>query len=790
MGTGGGGESGPRTDSSEEADMEGRRPHPNAWFLALVVCGLLVSALIRGHIHPDFWWMGLPFVYLSALFLDNQVFRPWSLWRRIGAERIQLNREAEALGRSHFTGRPLPPFPLRALLGLLFIGWVFGPAVAEEGLLWGGRLAQAFQPARLVVHIEPPSFASSDAQTQVARPGEVLQLQILAGSFVQMTLSGGRGFEVLSEALLPEVSGRRDAAGEKPAVLEASPVPDGSTLSDTLSSTTDQNAWISPFSSNLMWSGSTELITTALERDPSATQKLALTVRTVSGDRFLLDTTIQPVPSPMVVLEHLGRPPDSRTQSQAMDGALFFSAAVESKVPLTNIELAVHTESGYSFNLPIGEFTGSDRLDFSTDSVQLQTAGIPFGEADVLYVKAVAHTVVPGLNGVSNEYRFPVTSPRESREKLIEQLEAVLDSLSSPQSSSFEMKESIVRQLEEAQKTARQLGNQSQAARQVAESLNLARKLDPKSKEQRDKLGSQIQDTLNALRRSNARDTASSWFLKTRDFLGKLAEADLSSEEQSLSSFASKSRELSQEAQDLKDQIESLIESPQSGLTLDEKLLAIEMLESDETPMRMEGVTDLIDQGERNEALEQGNETLTIATQSLGGILQLISVARSRVIREARERLTQADSDLETVRQSNDPAEQKSSASNAEKQLRETPELGNQFNDALEEAQDNAQRASRALQKGDQGQLQQSLDAAQQSIVQALAELQEEEQASREEQGEEEGRRYRSTMDAVSAQGQHDAGWRRRIFDTISRLREQGVPADASVIRYLESRLR
>jgi hypothetical protein len=45
-------------------------------------------------------------------------------------------------------------------------------------------------------------------------------------------------------------------------------------------------------------------------------------------------------------------------------------------------------------------------------------------------------------------------------------------------------------------------------------------------------------------------------------------------------------------------------------------------------------------------------------------------------------------------------------------------------------------------------------------------------------------------MDAMNAQGQLDSGWRKKIFEEISRLREQGVPADAEIIRYLESRLR
>lgn len=770
--------------------MDVRRSHVLAKFVGFAAIGLVACGLIRGHIHADFWWMGLVLVALAAPFYRHQFSRPLALWRKIGPARIFLNRAAQSPAEKQRARFLWPPFPLRAVLALLLLVGVFGQVLVKEGLFWGGLLAESVRPGRLSVHVEPPSFASARAQTIFVRPGEVLRLNLLAGSFMQMNLSGGRGFSVVTEAVFPESKALQSTPARGPATLEASPLHGNDAFTPEAFSAADQTAWLSPFSESRMWSGSTELITSALDLDAEAVQRLVLVVRPPSGDPFFVDATVEPVPRPEVTLELRGTPPDERSPNETIEGVLFFAAGVQSQVPLTNIELAVRTESGYSFNLPVGEFTGSERLEFESDSIQLQTAGIPFGEADVLYVQARAHTVIPGLTGESQEFRFPVKSPRESREKLIEQLEAALDTLSDSQSGGMEMKQSLIKQLQEAQQTSRQLGNQSLAARQVTEALRNAQALDPKSKQQRDEVGSQIQDTLDALKRSNARETASSWFLKTRDFLNKLAQADVAAEPQALSKFSEKGAELSQEAQELKAQLEQLIESPQSGLTLDEKHLAMEMLENDETPVRMEGVTELIGQSERDEALQQGQETLTDATQNLGGLLQLISVARARVIREARERLTQADAELENVRQSMDPNAQRSSARQAEKELRETPELGNQFNDALEEAQDNAQRAGKALRKGDQGELVESLDGAQQAIVKALAELQEEEQASREEQGEEEGRRYRSSMDAMSAQGQHDAGWRRRIFETISRLREQGVPADAAVIRYLESRLR
>lgn len=773
-----------------EVDMSVRRPRVLASFFGFASSGLLACGLIRGHIHADFWWMGLVLVILVANFYRYQISRPLALWREIGAARICLNREAQSSNERKLGRFTWPPFLLRPLVALVLLVVVFGQGLVQEGFFWVNVLAESVRPARLSVHVEPPSFASARAQAVSARPGEVVRLNLLSGSFMQMTLSGGRGFSAVSEVIFPEAQFFRSTSTRGPAMLEASSLSRENAFSPETFSSADQKAWLSPFSENRMWSGSTELITSALDLDAQAVQRLVIVVRTPSSGPFFIDATVEPVPRPEVSLEKRDPPPDQRSPSQTIEGALFFAAQVQSQVPLTTIELAVRTESGYSFNLPVGEFTGSERLDFISESVQLLTAGIPFGEADVLYVQARAHTVIPGLTGESQEFRFSVKSPRESREKLIEQLEAALDTLSDVQSGGVEMKQSLVNQLQEAQQTSRQLGNQSLASRQVREALRRAEALDPKNKQQRDEVESQIQDTLDALRRRNSRESASSWFLKTRNFLSRLAHVDVAAEPQALSHFSEKGAELSQEAQALKAQLEQLIESPQSGLTLDEKLLAMEMLENDETPVRMEGVTELIGRGERDEALEQGQETLTDATLNLGGLLQLISVARARVIREARDRLTKADAELENVRQSMEPGAQRSSARQAEKELRETPELGNQFNDALEEAQDSARQAGKALRRGNQGELVKSLDGAQRAIVRALAELQEEEQASREEQGDEDGRRYRSTMDAMNAQGQHDAGWRRRIFETISRLREQGVSADAAVIRYLESRLR
>ena len=170
--------------------------------------------------------------------------------------------------------------------------------------------------------------------------------------------------------------------------------------------------------------------------------------------------------------------------------------------------------------------------------------------------------------------------------------------------------------------------------------------------------------------------------------------------------------------------------------------------------------------------------------------MQMMQAARQRAMRQAREKLTEADGELQSARERGQRGEDaQGPLGEAGKRLQETPRLSREFNEAVNDARQQQRDAARETKK-EPGKSAGHVDKAQDAIVKALAALQEEEQAEEQQKREQDGRMSRSAMDAFSAQGQLDVGWRRRILEEIARLKAAGETADSSVIRYLESRLR
>lgn len=752
-------------------------------FLLLLFAGWITLSFQGAH-GASVWWVPL-FLLAGWLFcLREFVFRPHHLLRTLGVERVRLNLDSS--GDSHLIHhKKLPrvmPYVLHFLVLTVPLVSLVGPFMGRNVHDFAVRLREALEPARLQVEIEPPSYSQESQLRRTLSVQSPEAVRVLSGSFISLRLAGGRGLR----SLLNSWEEQRD---EPTGVLTVYPLNLDTELTPELLNKLhmgriDAHAWKSAVPWQDAWQGSTELLSEALGADLETVHRMALFVESGRGKLFVLDLTMDPIPRPQVTLE---LPPEEPRQAQDQLGVLFFNVEVLSQTPLTEVAFLARTESGYSFRLPIGEFAGTERHEFSHPQAQLQTMGIPFGENDALYVKAIAETVISGLIGESKEFRFPVKSPAESRRKLIEQVENLVDRLQNPDRDFQSFKQDLNNQLTEALKTAQDLGRQSLAARKLQDMKRNAQRLTASDQETRERLEAQAQDLLETLKRSQAREEANSWFLKMREFLNQLAQREFATHQQQL---VERSDGLTDEAEDLKLELENLIEAPQSGLTLEEKQLAMELIESDETPLRMGGVSELINQGDRAQALQLGRETYEKALENLGGVLQLITIARNRMIRDAQEKLQQADAALEEVRQASSPEDQKEQAEAAQRTLEKTPSISHEFEEALEQAQAGARGVRRSLSRQGKPQLTENLNEAQQAIARALAALQQEEQASREEQSQEEGRRYRSAMDAMSAQGAMDSGWRRKIFEEISRLREAGVPADADVIRFLESRLR
>lgn len=802
------------------------KPYALKALLSLVV-GALAAALVHRHIAPAAWWLG--FLLWAALMLGwrHNVQRPWGLLRKLGPRRIDINlaldgarlATTESWLWNHWR---LAPFVFRLTYLVILPAAFLLPLAATEGASWFLRLRRAWTPMTVTLRFEPPAYSLAQSHELTLSKGTGASQAIVAGTLMDLSVAGGEGWKALLSDEEPTQTGPATGPGaaQRPRFSSGSLVfrrhktEGGARGLEEQALANGEGAsgeWTVTLGPDGSWSGSTDLLAEKWGIKPGQAFALTLEVKPLPESVFALDLRVDPSPLPLVSLT-LASPNGAQNEGADLSnqapgtapseslqppldleqGELAFAVQVNSETPLTQVELLVRTESGYRFTMPVGEFAGTDRLTFSAPSVRLQTIGIPFSPRDVLYVQARAQTFVRGLEGLSQELRFPVKSPQETRRDLRQQLEAIREQLKQRPRNLDDFspwKRDLSDKVAKASQTATQLGRQSQPARALAQARDLVQRLDEPSEKQIHAIDARIRDALEALKRQEAQEQTSSWFMKMRSHLERLKQSDLQSSE-NRSSLLDESQGLRDGASAMKNALREMIDSPSGGLKLDEKQLALEALERDQTPENLAALSHAIEAGARDQALTEGQATLEEATQNLGGILQLLASARARRVREARERLEQADEQLEGARRSKNRTEQQRAATSASTQLDGTPQLGEAFNEALAEAQQNGRSLVETTKQGPGEELRRGFDKTQRSLANALAALQDEEQSDRDERSQEEGRRYRSAMDAMNAQGQLDSGWRKKIFDEISRLRKQGVPADADLIRYLESRLR
>jgi hypothetical protein len=208
----------------------------------------------------------------------------------------------------------------------------------------------------------------------------------------------------------------------------------------------------------------------------------------------------------------------------------------------------------------------------------------------------------------------------------------------------------------------------------------------------------------------------------------------------------------------------------------------------DNTPGNLKDLEQSLKEAKQTESVNKSQSTLEHAQKHLGGVLSMLQQARQRAMRDAREKLTRADSELQNARRN--PKESKDALRKSQQDLDSLPDISNDFQEAARDAQKGNQKARQGAQSDDNQQMESGMDEAQDGIVRALAALQDEEEAERQSQQEQDGQNFRSAQEAIAAQGQLDMGWRRQILEEIARLRTAGEPSDSPAIQYLESRLR
>lgn len=490
-----------------------------------------------------------------------------------------------------------------------------------------------------------------------------------------------------------------------------------------------------------------------------------------------IQLNLTPQPRPFVELSRSNR-------AAASEGLLLLDVSATSKIPLSSVEFHVRTESGYRLVKPIAEFANATENKFQRQEVRFSTRGIPFTPKDTLYIKAVARTLSEALSGESKEISVEIVTQESLRQDLLNSLKKSLSALQQQNLSTPELKRILERELETATRLSKAMGQRSLAAKQMDKINSSADQI----QSPRDNASRQTEKRIKSLIERLQREQTAN---QVQNLLARLQNLKYSiqrSEKQQLPALTKDTTELKKSADTLKKQLREMVDKPTSGLTLKERQVALDALQRDATPEYLEKVEGSLSQSAQTEALNQAQATFDHAQKNMGSVLAMLQAAKQRAMREAREKLTRADSELQNAR--NDKSNRKRSLDKAQADLDSLPSISDDFQDAARDAQSGNQKARQGQQKGDDNQLEQGLDEAQDGIVRALAALQDEEEAQRDSQQEQDGQSFRNAQEALEAQSQLDMGWRRQILEEIARLRENGTPADAPAIRYLESRLR
>lgn len=148
-----------------------------------------------------------------------------------------------------------------------------------------------------------------------------------------------------------------------------------------------------------------------------------------------------------------------------------------SKIPLSSVEFHVRTASGYRMVKPIAEFANANEQSFDGQNVSFNTQGIPFTPKDTLFIKAVAKTVAENIQGESDELKFDIVTRESIRQDLMQALEKSLQALQSNSLSSQQLKDTLNSELSKADQSARQMGAQSHAARQMEKITESSQKI-------------------------------------------------------------------------------------------------------------------------------------------------------------------------------------------------------------------------------------------------------------------------------------------------------------------------
>ncbi|MEN9809091.1 MAG: hypothetical protein RLZZ488_658 [Pseudomonadota bacterium] len=669
------------------------------------------------------------------------VLLPADVSDQIGRERLQLNLTTQGLQASTLRHRRL------IFAGGFLAVWLAGviPPVTPHARQAYGWLERNLRSEQVFLRIEYPSYVDTPAQEIRLKGDADVMPEVDTDAYFSVSFRYRKAETKWSVGLTAVGS---SAAPELHAV---------------------------PPTAN--FGNSARSVLTQLALDPQSEHTVELNILKNASVFAKQKLKITPRPRPQVELSKSAGGPER-------EGSVALDVLARSKIPLASVEFHVRTESGYRMVKPVAEFANANEQSFDGKRIPFNTVGIPFTAKDTLYIKAVAKTVAENLFGESEELKFEIVTRESLRQDLIQSLEKSLQALQNKSISADALKETLRNELAKAREAAGQMGSQSVAAKQTEQISQSAENINSP----RDKAAQQTEKKIKNLLERLKREQTSNQVQNLLARLQNLKQSIQRSNPEQLSQLNKDADELRGAANSLKKQLSSMIEKPNSGLSLQERQTALDALKLDNTPENLKDLGKTLSEKNQTEAINKSQSTLEHAQKHLGGVLSMLQQARQRAMREARERLTRADSELQNAKR--DQKSAKDSLGKSQQDLDSLPDISNEFQEAAQDAQKGNQKARQGAQSGQQQQMESGIDDTQEAIVRALAALQDEEEAERQSQQEQDGQNFRSTQEAIAAQGQLDMGWRRQILDEIARLRAAGEPSDSPAIQYLESRLR
>lgn len=722
-------------------------------FLLISIFFLLIMYFFMYHVlNPNLAWLAFPIGLLLLNWFELTIFKPLYLINSMSKKRIELNLKVS--GVKYNINYYIKTLKIRAILISILMTVLFSYFLQTEIFSAFEKISQSLSISRAILRLEYPSYLGISPKSYNLNENKI-NLNLDTASFLEIRIENLKSYDNWN------------------LVLKEKDIKNN-----------DRNSFYSFSLHSGIWSSSVESIYNLFKhKESNLFSKNIEVILTNNNKKFYALININPISKPIVKLNSIGS-----SEGFESIGKLNFNVDVSSMIPLTLVELALRTESGYHFTKTLAEFLNSVDLNFHSKEAEIITLGIPFISNDTLYVKAIAKTVLSGLVGESDEISFQVKPLQQVRKEILKNLEIAETNLFSESKFSNEIKQNTIVPLSKAAQLAEQMNHSGVIRKNITKSIQFVENISTKNDFFYKKALSSVQSTIKLLMRQQEINEIGNFLARLLNLKHNISKLD--TRENSVLSLVSESFELKDIASSLQKLIIKMSKNESIILSKDEKKLIENLLNKDVTPDKIHNTAISLQQKKIEEAQLNIHDAVDEANSHMGLAIQLIQQAWLRTIQQAQNNLQNSSLYLEDSKPLKSKGDITNKLARAKDYLNHVPQIAEEFDRVLKDAKSSTNKTISLVEKNKLMQRFSTTQEAQVSIEKALLLLQDEEEGGKELQREQDARLYRSTMDVLAAQGVLDSSWRKKILDEISKLKSQGESSDSPMIRYLESRLR